>query len=84
MSGPVTRIPGQPAGRGYSSWGNVATIASSREIPPCTSESAGSPTRSRAPFSSTRPCSSPVITSGRTKLQKRRPSAVRGYTAPIE
>ena len=80
----MTRIPGQPPGRGYSSCGNVATSASSREIPPWTSGSGGRPTRSRAPFSSTRPFSSPVITSGRTKLQNRRPSAVRGYTAPIE
>ena len=74
----MTRIPGQPAARGYSSWGNVATIARSREIPPCTSSSGGRPTRSRAPFSSTRPCSSPVITIGRTSAQIRRPTALRG------
>jgi hypothetical protein len=80
----VTRIPGHSASRGYSSWGNVATIARSREIPPCVSESGGSPSRPRAPFSSTRPCSSPVMTIGRRRDHIRLPSPVRGYTAPTE
>ena len=48
------------SGRGYSSWGKVATSASSREIPPCACSSGASPTRSRAPFSSRRPRSSPA------------------------
>ena len=66
-------MPGHGSARGYSSCGKVATIASSREIPPCVYGSGGSPTRSRAPFSSRRPCSSPLMTSGRARDQNRAP-----------
>ena len=81
-SGPVTAHPGPRRARGYSSCGNVATIASSREMPPCVSVSGGSPTRSRAPFSSTPARSSPVMTSGRAPRPEARARArVRGYDA---
>mgnify|MGYP001143295833 CR=1 FL=1 len=53
-------------------------IARSREMPPWVKGSGGSPSRSRAAFSSTRPSSSPRITSGRAQDQNRRPAPVRG------
>jgi hypothetical protein len=51
-------------------------------MPPCTCSSGGSPTRSRAPFSSRRPCSSPFISSGRASLHIRSPTRVRARTPP--
>src|SRR4051794_19862652 len=84
MSGPTTRCHGFHDPRGYSSCGNVAIIVNCRDSPPCTSSNGASPSRSRAPFSSSRPRFSPAISIGSSVRHIIDPSRVRGSRAPIE
>ena len=59
ITGPTTCTPAGQL-RGYSSWGNVATMHSRSLNPPWSRETGGSPSRTRASFRSVRPRRSPA------------------------
>ena len=82
-SGPTTSVPGGQA-RGYSSWGNVATMHSSLRQPALTPVDRREPELDARRVQLVAAASSPRSMSGRGARHSALPDGVRGSRAPIE